>query len=484
MFTRDSTKTSDAEALSAEIVVIGGGGGLAAAVAAAEKGAHVTVLEKRKTAGGNTAMARGLLAAESPVQKRMKIDAPREQLFKTAMAYSHWKINPELIRAVIDKSGDSIRWLEEKGVRFEDVPNAYTNQVPRIYHVPEGYGAQVTRILLKKCKELGVRLLYETAGERILTGREGGVTGVLAASGNKEIRIDAKSVIIATGGYSGNKELLKKYCPCYTDDVHLNGLPNTGDGLVMATEIGAATEGLGMLHLMGPFFTGSLRVMVVAVESNTIWINREGERFIDETTYLPSESANALNRQPERVSYTLFDEKIKRSFIENGLVKGIHRSYPSGTRMVDLEKHLKKEAEEGQVKISNSWEEIAGWIGADLKPLKNTIGEYNKSCDRGYDDMFYKDRRYLQPLRTPPYYALKCHQAFHGTIGGIKINHHMEVLNQQGAPIPGLYAVGNDTGGWESDTYCYLLTGTAFAFAINSGRIAGENAARYAKDIL
>jgi len=409
----------------------------------------------------------------------MKIDAPREQLFKTAMAYSHWKINPEIIRAVINKSGDTIQWLEEKGVRFEDVPNAYSNQVPRIYHVPEGYGAQVVRMLVKKCKELGVQLLYETAGKRILTGQGRDVTGVLAASGNKEIRIDAKSVIIATGGYSGNRELLKKYCPDFTDNVHLYGLPNMGDGLVMATEIGAATEGLAMLHMIGPFFTGSLYVLVVALESNTIWVNRKGERFVDETTYLPSESANALNRQPDRVSYTLFDEKIKRSFVEDGLIKGIHRSYPSGTRMTDLDKHLQKEVEEGQVKISGSWEEIARWIGADLKTIENTIGEYNGSCDRGHDDMFYKDRRYLQPLRTPPYYALKCSQAFHGTIGGIKINHHMEVLNQQGTPIPGLYAVGNDTGGWESDTYCYLLTGTAFAFAINSGRIAGENAASY-----
>jgi fumarate reductase flavoprotein subunit len=105
MPTRDSKRTSGGETLTTEIVVIGGGGGLAAAAAAAEKGANVTVLEKRRTAGGNTAMARGLFAAESPVQKRMKIDAPREQLFKTAMAYSHWKINPEIIRAVINKSG-------------------------------------------------------------------------------------------------------------------------------------------------------------------------------------------------------------------------------------------------------------------------------------------------------------------------------------------------------------------------------------------
>jgi fumarate reductase flavoprotein subunit len=90
--------------------------------------------------------------------------------------------------------------------------------------------------------------------------------------------------------------------------------------------------------------------------------------------------------------------------------------------------------------------------------------------------MFGKERRFLVPLRTPPYYAVQCHQSFLGTIGGIKINHHMEVINQQDDPIPGLYAGGNDSGGWESDTYGLMLSGFAFGFAVNSGRIAGENA--------
>ena len=93
--------------------------------------------------------------------------------------------------------------------------------------------------------------------------------------------------------------------------------------------------------------------------------------------------------------------------------------------------------------------------------------------------LLLKDRRYLFPLRNPPYYALKCYQGFLGTIGGIKINHHMEVLDQQDDPIHGLYAAGSITGGWESDTYCLRLSGSAFGFALNSGRIAGENAAVY-----
>lgn len=111
--------------------------------------------------------------------------------------------------------------------------------------------------------------------------------------------------------------------------------------------------------------------------------------------------------------------------------------------------------------------------------LKATLDEYNRCCDRGYDSIFNKQRRYLYALCHPPYYGIKCHVICLDTIGGIKINHHMEVLNQLDAPISGLYAGGNAAGGWESDTYCMLLPGSAFGFAINSGRIAGENASKY-----
>ncbi len=466
--------------LACDIAVIGSGGGLAAAAAAAENGAKVIVLEKRKVFGGNTALARALFAAESPVQKRLKIDASKEALFKASMSFAHWRINPEIVRAFIGKSGDTIAWLESMGVRFLDVPNGYCNQIPRVYHLPEGFGAAVISNLVERCKRSDVLLLKETPAKKILLGKKGQATGVLAESNGREIAISAKCVVIATGGYSGNKELLKKYCPYYTEDAHVHGIPHMGDGIIMAGVAGAAFEGLGNLLSMGPFFAGVLQVEVVCVESNTIWVNKRGERFADESSHLPSETANALSRQPGQISYTLFDDDIKKSFVEEGLIKGHHRLYPPGSKIVEFDKRLEKEIKDGRAKTGTSWKEIAQWIGTDPKELERNIAVYNDSCDHGYDGLFYKDRRYLQPLRKPPFYALICHQAFHGTTGGIKINHRMEVLDKNDKPIPGLFAAGNDTGGWAGETYNYGLTGTAFAFAINSGRIAGENAAIYA----
>jgi fumarate reductase flavoprotein subunit len=469
------------ETLEAQIVIIGAGGaGLAAAVvAAAEKGLDIVVLEKRRKLGGNSTMAEGLFAAESVVQKRMKVDARRDELWRLAMEYSHWKLNARLWRTFIDKSGDTIEWLENKGLKFKVVP-LFPNQVPLVWHCMEGGGTTTAKVLEKECAAAGVRLLKETAARKLLTDGKGKITGVIANAKNKELRITAKSVIIATGGYAGNKELLKKYYPDYSEDMFCRGLPHTGDGLLMATEIGAATEGLGILQLSGPNFPGNRDCGVVAQEPNTVWVNKKGERFVDEVMgYNHWESGNALMRQPDRISYSLFDERIKRRVIEEGIIKGWGLRVLSGTKLTDLGKKLQMEVGEGRVKIAASWDEIAEWIGIKPAVLKATIDEYNAFCDDGYDKLFAKDRRYLEALRTPPYYAIRCHPSFMSTIGGIKINHRMEVLDHQDNSIPGLYAAGVDTGGWETDTYNAILSGTTYGFSMNSGRIAAENAAGY-----
>lgn len=468
----------DRKSLNCDAAIIGGGGsGLAAAIAAAEKGATVILFEKRSKPGGDTALAGGFFASESPALQRLRAESRSDELIKLALSHAHWKIDPRIIQAFIKKSGDTVRWLEQMGVKFEDISQFIPLQGPRIFHLPEGLGAGLIKLLVKKCKKLGVKILSNTAATKILTNKDGRVTGLLARSKEIELAISAKSVIIGSGGYAGNKEFLKKYYPFYTDTMRAIGLPLNGDGLTMAMEIGAATEGLGTLLLRGPYFPGSMDVVHVAMEPNTIWVNKKGIRFTDEAIgFNWPEAANALNRQPDKISYTLLDEKIKKYFMEDGLIKGFRQ--PPLTKMLRLDKKLRIEAEKGTVKISNSWDEIAKWMGAAPKVLKESVREYNASCDQGYDGLMSKDRNYLMPLRTPPFYALKCYQGFLGTIGGIKINHHMEVLDHNDDPIPGLYAVGCAAGGWESDTYCLALSGSAFGFALNSGRIAGENAVK------
>ena len=425
--------------LEAEVVVIGGGGaGLTAAVAAAEKGARVVVLEKRGL-GGNAALAWGIFAAESPTQRREMIDCRRDDCFRLAMDFAHWNINPRLVRAFIDKSGDTIQWLEDKGLEFTCIP-FYPNQVPLTWHVPRGRGARLMKTLAQNCRDLGVTLLTRTPASKIITGKNSSITGVLAGTRGKEFTIKTKSVIIATGGYGGNRKLLKKYCPDLLGELECDGIHHNGDGLLMAMEMGAANEGLGILHMAGPTApdkvslklgappnTMRIRLMAFVLEPYSVWVNKRGERFIDESFgCFHYECSNAAVRQPDNVTYTLLDSKMIRTMTERGLL--VAMGLPEGAqgnKLTGLEQELRSLVDRGLVKISQSWDGIAAWIGADGEALKATIDEYNSACDHGHDLVFAKEQRYLLPLRTPPYYAIRCRACFLSTIGGIKINEYM-----------------------------------------------------------
>ncbi len=491
--------------LQAELVVIGGGGaGLAAAITAMEKGCHsVIILEKAGSPGGSTAMAHDIFAAESPVQKRMGVDAYKNELFKIAMEWAHWsKINPRIVRAFIDKSGDTILWLEEKGLSFELLP-MFPNQVPLVRHAMRGKGAELVRMLRKNCEEMHVTILTRTPSRKILRDEKGNINGILAATKDGEVTIAAKSVIIATGGYGNNKEMLKKYCSYYHQDtMTYDGVSgNTGDGIIMATEIGAATAGLGHMNLHGPCVNAKsatellnldrnnkegmplkISLEIFAREPEVLWVNKSSRRFIDEG-YIRQAFAygNAIAQQPDGIVYTLFDSTIAKTMEEQGLIMQTAphwRPFDAFTPLPGLQRELRK-LDVNSLKISDSWDDIARWIGVAPDVLKATIDEYNTACEQAYDPLFAKDRRYLLPLRSAPYYAIRGHASVCDTMGGIKVNENMEVLDTEDNPIPGLYGAGVTVGGWESESYNYRLTGHLVGFALNSGRIAGENAAQY-----
>jgi NADPH-dependent glutamate synthase beta subunit-like oxidoreductase len=405
------------EILKADLAVIGGGGsGLAAAVTAAEKGASVIVLEKRNCTGGNTAMAAGLFAAESPVQKRAMVDASRDELFTAMMDWAHWRINPRIIRTYIDRSGDTIRWLEEQGCTFE-LMAFYPNQTPVVIHKPHRR-AMVTDALRKSCDNLGVRIFVRTDAQKIVTGANGEVTGVIASNRNREFTIATKRVIIATGGYGGNKELIKKYFSNYNDNMFCLGLPNMGDGLRMGIEAGAATEGLGMLQVEGPCAPRSLRLMIdagnsekvgiylsqVAWEPYTIWVNRNGVRFIDETFgHSPFVVSNGVIRQPDGVCYALLDSSMIRTMSEKGilLARG-PAGQLLGSRLPGLERELRLQAEAATMSFAQVDRELCNGCGVcvDSCPLdiirldtiaadKEELSPCSSCCPAGVDMRSY-----------------------------------------------------------------------------------------------
>jgi fumarate reductase flavoprotein subunit len=488
-----------------DVVVIGAGGaGLAAAVSAAEKGANVIVLEKSHKAGGATVFAEGLVAAESPVQERLGIFVTTDELFKNHMYFNHWTLNARLVRALLDISGDSIGWLEKKGVVFKirqmgrpprtsdkKIPPSPLSELPAVFHVPEHWGSGVVHALQAACKELGVKVFYEARARQILKGRTDAVSGISVLSKGKETIIKTKTVIIATGGYGANKRLIKKYCPFY-DTRNFERLMvkhshpgdrfrwvkkiHNGDGLMMAFDAGAASDGLGILLLNGPNFVAFNHAWMLAMNASTLWVNKYGERFMQEGVG-PFQSDNGTMRQPDQTTYSLFDDAFKQEVVKAGFGFVSGGLYSHDASKIDDD--LKHAIANDTVKISPSWDKIARWIGAEPGTLKATIDEYNSFCDKGHDDLFAKNSMFLRPLRQPPFYACKSHPAFLVTIGGIKTNHCMEVLDKKDQPIKGLYAAGICTGGWSGPTYNMALAGAGCGFSTYGGRIAGQNAADY-----
>jgi fumarate reductase flavoprotein subunit len=486
--------------LEADVVVIGSGGGLAAAVAAAEAGASVILLEKENVLGGYTRQANALMACESPVQKRLNVTITREEVFQKFMNWNHWhRVDARVVSAFINKSGDTIRWLEAKGVEFDLMTNDYGFAV---IHMPKDMMASVQKALIESAKDLGMNMLLHTSGKRIMRGAKGNITGVLAQTRDgQEFEIKTKSAIIATGGFGDNRELLRKYCPDYYDGMRLDDWPrheaHSGDGIFMAEAIGAAiADWVPIYHRGGSGGLGGppwRPILPRSMPQRMVWVNKKGERFADEVSCGSMEGnmagGNALFRQPNRIAYSLFGAELVETMEAGG--PGVeepprkHAKRGGGAILVSekitgLREKIQRLAGEGRLKMVGSWEEMAAWIGCDPAVLKAEIDAYNSYCDKGHDEMFAKDPAYLVPLRQPPYYGIKGSGGGVGeTLGGIKVDEHMAVLDRQGSVIPGVYAAGVIADGHQGQTYCYELGGCAVGFAVNSGRIAGESAAKY-----
>ena len=501
---------------SADVVVIGGGAsGLPAAVRAAESGANkVIILEKRRMLGGMGRIPAGLFAVESPAQKRLGINHTADELFKIHMTQSVWMCDARLVRTWFSGSGELVRWLEEKGMVF-NVAEEPLKLVHQIQGTVVKTGNAIINTLVEECEKKGVQILTETRAHKLIVDAEGNVNGVIATQRDKEIKINAKSVIIATGPISGNKDLMKKYYPNvdFENIKIMSALPqNTGDGLIMAEDAGATKEALMSSLWIGPGnHKMNMSATNVARRPHMIWVNRDGMRFTDETLWcLQPYGFNWLagftqDLQPGRVSYALMDHKILKDMIEkneniydmerlaselvddeDAMAAGIDRKTGPELReksptawLSKLEDAIASEAKKGNVKISGSWQEIAEWMGADPAVLKATIDQYNVYCKNGHDADFLKPKQWLLPLSTPPYYAFKTGQALDSAFGGIRINYRMEVLNKELKPIKGLYAVGSGTSGWLGPGFTFGCG--AMGFSVFSGYAAGKNAAENAR---
>ena len=314
------------------------------------------------------------------------------------------------------------------------------------------------------------------------------IEGVLLEEDGEEIQVDAKAVVIATGGYANSKEWIKKYAGL---DLGLNvvavgNVCKTGDGIRMAWEAGADKVGLGVLELfrvgpMGPEDLTKSTVEYAAVQPD-LWVDTEGERFCDETVgFYETSVGNASVRSKQWCNYSIFDSSTVVRLMETGIDKAHGTGLLPGARLTELDRDLAATIVNGSTEVfeAGSVPELAEKIGVSPAVLQKTVDEYNAFCDKRHDDLFAKDPKYLRPLTGPRYYAIRARTICLGTLGGIRINERCEVVDASGRVIPGLYAAGYDAGGMYGDSYPIRpASGLSSGFALNSGRIAGRNAAR------
>ena len=488
--------------LNTDAVVIGAGGaGMCAAVTLIESGARVIIFEKSSAVGSNqTSFAGAIFAVESRMQREAGENYTRDEAFRLLMEHNHWRTDSQLARAYIDKSASTIDWLENHGVEFEGL-GQYVKDGYRTMHLSKSIGkghggAVIIKLLMDIARQKGAEIYLGTPViEIVKTGNQ--VKGVIAKDKSGTIlQVDTKTVIVATGGYAFNKEMMKQNggFDIGRNLVILHKFRQiTGDGIQMAKAIGAASDGMGPQlsgkNIPGPGIERGVPWLVknqlrVLEDQPFLWVNQEGRRFINEEIVLHHPHvSNAIVRQKGKCAYFIFDGNTKKKIEDSG-VDFAPSAMWGDKKIMDLDNQIEQCVAEGNKNIftANSIEELIDKLGVNPVELRKTINEYNEYCEKGYDVLFAKSSAYLQPVKQPNFYAFKVVPIAYGTLGGIKINEKTEVLDNKDEVIRGLYAAGNDGNGLFGNppTYNYHSTsGSALAFALNSGRIAGENALKY-----
>ncbi|HHV56568.1 MAG TPA: flavocytochrome c, partial [Firmicutes bacterium] len=448
-----------ADELSTDIVVIGAGGaGLSAAVTAKNAGANVIVLEKMPLIGGNTLRATGgLNAAGTRYQAAAGIkDSPDVHYADTMKGGKNQNI-PELVRTLVDNANNTLEWLNGMGANLVHVVIAGGATNPRT-HAPEGGGAVgpvIVKTLEKAAKDQGIEIFTDTKVTEITTDGNGRVTGVKAASKEKgDLVVRAKAVIVATGGFGANPEMVAQYNPALKGFDTTNHPGATGDGIKMATAVGAATVQMENIQTHPTVVPHKGLMITEAVRgTGAILVNHKGDRFIDELQTRDVVSKAILD-QEKGTAFLLFDQGVRENL-----------------------KAIEEYARLNLLTEADTLDELAAKLSIPAGRLTETVKRYNGFVAAGKDSDF--GRQHLQrKLAKAPFYAVEVTPAVHHTMGGLAINTRAEVLSKAGQPIPGLYAAGEVTGGIHGAN---RLGGNAVADIVVFGRIAGRQAAEFVK---
>ena len=454
----------DEVTLDYDVVVVGAGGaGLTAAVRATQEGAKVLVVEKMPLVGGNSLRAEGgMNAADTKVQAELGLDdSTVDNFVADTLRLGHDLADPDLVRTLAENSAEAIDWLDSIGAPLTKV--AATGGTEHKYlHKPED-GRPVGSYLVEKLSayadELGIEIMLNTKATEILMNGER-ACGIKAEGEEHDYIINAKAVVIATGGFGSNFELMASYDPSLADAVTTNHAGAQGDGIMMAQAVGADTVDMEQIQLHPTVIQQNGLLVSESVRSHgAILVNAEGKRFVNDMAGRDVVSQAEL-KQPGSYAYIIFDQGL-----------------------VDEVALTKKFIDGGYTLTGETYEELAQAMGLEGDAIANfveTMENWNAFVEAGEDKDFGRSAVSMIDISTAPYYAIKIAPGIHHTMGGIKINTEAQVINTEGEIITGLFAAGETTGGIHGGN---RVGGNAVCDFIVFGRIAGSSAAEYAAAI-
>lgn len=446
-----------AQDTSCDIVVIGAGGaGLSAATEAAGKGKSVIVLEKMGIVGGNTNYATGgLNASETSIQAGLGIADTNETYIEDTMKGGGNINDEELVRTMVEKSAETVDWLIEIGADLTDVGKMAGSSNNRT-HRPQGgaaVGAHLSKVLDNAARSVGADIRLNSTVTSILN--EGGkAVGVTVSGPDGDYTISAKAVIVATGGFGANPELVESLNANLAGFGTTNHAGATGDAFDLVKPFDAAVVDMAQIQTHPTVVPVKNLMITEAVRGNgAIMVNREGKRFGSEMATRDVMSAAVLDQTGD-TAYLLFDQGVRESL-----------------------KAIEGYAKQGLLTEGATVAELAEKLSMPADVLEATVNTYNEYQAAGNDPEFgRKGSEMPRAIATGPFYAVEVGPAIHHTMGGLKINTNAEVLNNAGAVIPGLYAAGEVTGGIHGNN---RLGGNAVADITVFGKIAGANATTY-----
>lgn len=444
-----------------DVVIVGAGGaGLSAAIEASKAGASVAVLEKTPSAGGNTLVSGGGINAPGTRQQiALDIHDDVDTFYQDTLKGGDQKGDPQLVEYMANHALEAADWLmDDVHVDFltDRVQQFGGHSVARALIPVGNKGTELINKMLAVCKANHVDVYYETQAEHLLQ-KDGVVNGVQAKYHDQSITFNAnKGVILASGGFAANIEMRKQYNAHYDERFKTTAtLASTGDGIVMAQEVGADTVGMEYIQVYPTCnpITGIISYVANSRFNGAILINQNGDRFVNEMGRR-DDISNAILAQSDSISYLVWDDTIEKvaNMIE------VHA--------VEFEQ-LKKD---DLIYVADSLEDAAKHYNIPVEELQKSIEQFNAAVDANNDEQFHKTGA-MRKIETGPFYIQKVTPSTHHTMGGIKINTNAQVLNQDGQVIPHLYAAGEVTGGIHGTN---RLGGNAITDIVVFGRTAGQ----------